>query len=249
MLRPYWMPALPLHYRSSSMTEMPDKNILRTEVRRTLVFVKCSTPLYVWREECASDLHLLDTWAPMGSNTRTLVLYDQIQQTVQRTMADSSGSTVYDNAHDGRSAALASLPLLFPLGSMSVGWQWRGDSGDDYMNYTLESEKTVNRMRLLIIRKQGILTLHMQSRARHNNDECQTLRCFREGCMVFCPNRGIVLESRVRERIIDGVGAAAKSLIGMENQVVERLVPPDPASITGSKEGGVYEVGVSTIEP
>lgn len=234
LLRHYWIPATVLRFRQSSRVTGPNGNVKRQELQIDRRMARCRSNECTWRESTTPLPTAKRNRAFSAGRvtiTDTLCSYDCYDQTYVSAKPVLFELPTEEQKEEARRQALYSLPLLVPPGPVPIGYAWHGKVGDDYMNYRLETEQRVGETSVLIIRREGRFTRWLSKEARHpsNGRVTTPIVTERQGVTVFAQHRGVVLEDRYLDQIVDADGNLDFSK-GMTKQVVIRLTRSSPAT-------------------
>jgi hypothetical protein len=235
LLRHYWIPATVLTFRQSSRVTAPDGKVERQELQIERRIVRCRSNECTWREKVTPVATANGSPAesePADSTSEILCSYDCYEQTFHSAEAILFELPTGDQMLDARRQSLYRLPTLCPPGPVPIGFSWYAHVGDDYMNYRLETEERIAETSVLVVRREGRFSTGLADEliaTRQNTDSTKMLPVVkqRQGVTLFAWNRGVVLEDRFLDRVIEAAGGLA-STVGTTNQVVVRLIRSCP---------------------
>jgi hypothetical protein len=239
LLRHYWIPATALTFRQSSRTTSPDGRVEHCDVEITRKMARCRSNECLWREKVR--VITVDRIARHPLVYELLCSYNCYEQTFAFTEPTMSVPSTPDWKTESRRRALYCLPMLVPPGPVPLGFCWYAKVGDDYMNFCLDAEERVGGgTSVLVIRREGRYTTRVGdlSDARparlglspsSEEDEATAIPVVvhRQGVTLFAWNRGVVLEDRFLDRIVEASGPSS-SVVGTVNQGVARLIRSCP---------------------
>lgn len=184
LLRHYWMPATELTFRRQTIQ---NGNTVTEHIVQCLA--KCDADTCWWRET-------------VGEST-VFRIYNRSEQTYRtREITDETASP--ENEREARIQAFVHQPILTPLLPIPLGFQWHVSTAEgDYMDFTLESETTIDDMPIVFVRRKG----------RFQLDGIGTVE--REGITAFALERSTILEVRIRDVLAE---------TGSETLIMTKLV-------------------------
>jgi hypothetical protein len=251
LLRHYWIPATELRFRQSSRVTAPDGSEDRQELQIDRQMARCRSNECTWREK-VHDVAAIDG-SDVGQDSallsELLCSYDCYEQTYVSAKPILFELPTSDQREESRRQALHRLAILVPPGPVPIGFTWYAKVGDDYMNLSLEAEHRLKETSVLVIRREGHYTVRLGSGqsdpAGHDwclasdmpqkqfpspsgiGHEPSPVVIERRGVTLFAWNRGVVLEDRIWDHVVDA-GASLSSLKGSTIQSVVRLVRSTP---------------------
>lgn len=125
--------------------------------------------------------------------------------------------------------AIYCLPILVPPDSVPIGYSWHVRVGNDYMNFRMEAEQEVGGS-VLVIRREGRFTTQPSPHSSNGYPSTSVL-VERQGITLFAWNRGIVLEDRFQDCIIEA-STPSSSQVGAITQEITRLLRSCPTEET-----------------
>ena len=232
LLRHYWIPATVLTFRQSSRMTLPDGRTDRVELNIERKMARCRSNECLWREKIrpalvANGNSTTTDGAPLLSEM--LCSYDCYEQTYASDKPILFKVPGPEGETEARRRALYRLPVLCPPGPVPIGFTWYAKVGDDYMNYRLEAEERLDETSVLVVRREGRYTVWRPEEPSTPDGETKAAPVVTEriGITLFAWNRGVVLEDRFVDRIVEPAGLLA-SAAGTTNRVVTRLIRSCP---------------------
>lgn len=246
LLRHYWIPATILTFRQSSRTTFPDGRLELDNVEIERKMARCRSNECLWREKTRPVM------AASGNGGATVISellcsYDCYEQTYTSARPILFALPASDQKREARRQALYRLPLLCPPGPVPIGFCWYATVDDDYMNYRLDAEERIGETAVLVIRREGCYTrwvgacpdfsrsktklwtiaTGLSSSLSKEHAKAVPVVVQRKGVTLFAWNRGVVLEDRYFDRVIETEGGTAPA-VGTATQVITRLIRSCP---------------------
>lgn len=229
LLRHYWSPATILTFRQSSKTTFPGGRVEQYESKIERKMARCRSNECLWRDK----IHPIAVSATSShSPFEVLCSYDCYEQTYVSANPIRFAPPTSEQRMEARRQALYRLPLLCPPGPLPIGFSWHAKVDGDYMNYHLKAEVRLGETSVLIIRREGCYTTWLP-KARTiacDEEEVAPVVVERKGITFFAWNRGVVLEDRVMDCMID-TKEHSDLVVGTTNQAVTRLIRSCPEGL------------------
>ena len=197
-----------LLYLQTSMSTYADGTSEQSSCVIERTMARCRSNECLWREKTwpVESLDRWDSYAERAPLSELMCEYRSHDQTFRMSRPTSRNPPEPVDAAEARREALYRLPFLAPpAGPMTVGFEWRGEAGEDHMNFRLEAEKRVKETSVLVIRREGRYTTWLPS-GPESADAGSTrvpVVVHRRGLTLFAWKRGAVLEDRSLDCVLD----------------------------------------------
>ena len=236
LLRHYWIPATNLTFRQSMVRITSAAESTRSELLIERQMARCRSNECTWREKVFAPLSPR-TGASIWESTpfrETFCSYDCYDQTYVED--EPIRFALPSNEKEklmARQEAIARLPFLSPPGPVPVGFGWYSKAGTSHMNFCLESKEVVGETSVLAIKREGrvVVQLSLDGQidysTKSTQEEFSTAIVERKGITLFAWSRGVVLEDRFEDRVIETCDPSA-SLQEARTRAVLRLVRSTP---------------------
>lgn len=244
LLRHYWIPATVLQFRQSSRTVFPDGAVEQSDQAIERKMARCRSNECLWREK-TRVLAAENGNGAESALSEELCSYDCYEQTFWSARPVLFNGPTAEARPLARRQALYRLPILVPPGPVPLGFCWYAKVDDDYMNYRLDAEERIGETSVLVIRREGRYTRWLSGAegcygrglaaaatgAADGGTTGLPVVTQRQGVTLFAWNRGVVLEDRLLDFVVDASGCLA-SCAGMTTQIVTRLIRSIPDNST-----------------
>ncbi len=177
LLRHYWLPATELTYRRTTNVQKPGDDLQTTTQTIHRKPAKCNSDVCVWRES-------------VDRAEEHFCIYNRSEQTFRRQGILEFTATP-ETETDARIQAFLHQPVLTPLLPIPVGFQWHIRADDGFLEFTLDSETTVEDMPVVMIRRNGRFSVGDRTVER-------------TGITAVARERSLILEDRTRDVFDDG---------------------------------------------
>lgn len=224
VIRHYWLPATDLIFRKSKVKRFESGQELLQEYKISRCMVRCRANECAWREiidgiqEKSNDHDKI-------FHSELLCSYDCFEQTYLEAKpilfcnALSEGTDILL----ARNSAMQKMSLLVPPGLVFVGASWCVMTDCCCMNYKIESEERLNGTSVLVIKRNGYFFKNISDNFGEDNIE-SLLKVNRVGSTLFAWKRGILLEDRWCDRILESSSSMSYCGGDLSEQSVLRLI-------------------------
>ena len=177
LLRHYWLPATELTFERTTIRKNADSEPITAHEQIVRRMARCDADVCIWRETV--------------DDRAVFCCYNRSEQTY-RTKAITAYEALPESEKEARIQAFLHQPILTPLLPIPMGFQWHvATENGDYLDFTLESETTINDMSTLFIRRTGRFVLEGIGSVE------------REGVVAYALERSTVLEDRTRDVVVE----------------------------------------------
>lgn len=218
-LRHYWVPSTILQYEKTTTsvgatcTRESTQTFERRMVRRRSY--ECT-----WREK---------TWSSDGEMSEILCCYNCHEQAL-RTCAILASNYEPESDEAARKQTISMMPIAYPPGPVAIGHAWHIRVADDHMNFLFSDAETAENGPVLVVRRDGEFVLDAAQSATGESsmsslEDSSAIRVRREGLTLLSGNRGVVLQDRISDVVVEGNQSYP---VGTRSEIIIRLMSSKP---------------------